>query len=180
MPALFGWPLIFLAFPVLLQHLLSAAPPEHTIFYHYGASIAPFILLAVMRSLTLCCQKFSRRIFAAIFSLLIIIAMMDMSRYLTMFRERLDFYQDDLSAVRWFFVNAIPPQEGVITTFDYLAPLSMRKDLYAFHKVYNDSYQNPDKIALSELNTGKAFILPDQVHYALLDLQDPGCRKHLI
>ena len=84
-----------------------------------------------------------------------------------------------MDAVRWSFVEAVPPQEGVVATFDYLAPLSLRRYLYAFHKVYNESYQNPEEIRSNELNTGNSFVLPDQVHYALIDFKDPWLRQSL-
>ena len=175
-PALFGWQLLFLAAPLLLQHLLSNAGQEHTIYYHYGLTIAPFIFLATMRTLSLCRRKFSRRIFNAILFLLMALSIRDLSGYVVPFMYKLNRHFDHLDAVRWVFIEAIPPQEGVIATFDYLAPLSLRKNLYSFHKVYDEFYQNPKKIKLSELNTGKPFVLPDQVHYALIDFKDGWIR----
>jgi len=178
-PALFSWQPLFLVFPVLLQHLFSAEPPEHSIYYHYGTTIAPFIFLAVMRTLSLCYQKFNQKIYSVILFLLIIISITNLCGYSGPFANKLNYHRDHLNAVRWVFVDAVPPQEGVIATFDYLAPLSLREHLYAFHKIYDESYQNLQKMELSELNTGKLFVLPGQVHYALIDFNDIWLRQDL-
>jgi len=45
--------------------------------------------------------------------------------------------------------------------------------------VYDDSFQNPADIKLSELNTGGSFVLPGQVHYALIDFSDPWLQSDL-
>ena len=84
-----------------------------------------------------------------------------------------------MDRVRWGFVEAVPPQERVVATFDYLAPLSLRKHLYSFHKIYEESYQNLEGIRSNELNTGNSFVLPDQVHYALIDFKDPWLKQSL-
>jgi len=173
LPALISWQILFLAFPILLQHLLSVEPPEHSIYYHYGETIAPFIFLAVMCTLRSCRQRFSGKIFNMILVLLIALSLANLYDYRYQFRSKLDYHFDHLDAMRWAFVDAVPPHEGVIATFDYLSPLALRDQLYAFHKVYDESYQDPKAIEISELNTGKSFILPDQVHYALIDFEDP-------
>ncbi len=180
LPVLFGWPLLFPVLPVLLQHMLADNPSEHTIYYHYGSTIAPFIFLAVMRTLGLCLGKFSRKVFNAILFLLVFSLITFLYCFLDPFVYKLDYHRNDrLDAVRWDFVSAVPPQAGVISTFDYLAPLSLRKNLYAFHKIYNESYQNSQEMKANELNTGQSFILPDQVHYALIDFKDPWLKQSL-
>lgn len=173
LPVLFSWQSLFIISPVLLQHLLSDSPSEHSIYYHYGSTIAPFIFLALMRTLSLCCQKFNRKIYNVMLLLLVFVSIMFLCCFLNPFVYKLDYHRDRLDAVRWGFVDSVPSQEGVIATFDYLAPLSLRKDLYSFNKVYDESYLSPQEIKSSELNAGRSFVLPDQVHYALIDFRDP-------
>ena len=45
LPVLISWQFLFLVSPVLLQHMLSNEAAEHSIYYHYGSTIAPFIFL---------------------------------------------------------------------------------------------------------------------------------------
>jgi uncharacterized membrane protein len=179
LPALFNWPVLFLISPVLLQHLLSTNPEEHSIYYYYGSTVAPFIFLAVMRTLNLCSQRFNRKIFNVILFLLIFCSIAFTFCFLRPFVYKLDYHHDKLEAIRWEFVNSVPSQTGVVATFDYLTPLSLRQYLYPFHNIYNESYQNPQEIKINELNTGKPFILPDQVRYALIDFKDPWLRQSL-
>jgi hypothetical protein len=141
--------------------------------------MVPFIFLAAMRTLNLCQRKVNQRILAATIVLLVIVSILNLASYLNQFSSRLNYHHDHLDAVRWSFVDAIPPREGVVATFDYLAPLSLRKDLYVFHKVYDDSFQDPQAMRSNELNTGKPFVLPDQVHYALIDFHDPWMQADL-
>ena len=179
LPVLISWQYLFLASPILLQHMLSDNPSEHSIYYHYGSTIAPFIFMAVAGALKLCFQKFNRKTFNIILFFLVFSLISFLYCFLDPFFYKLNYHHDHLDAVRWDFVNAIPAEEGVIATFDYLTPLSLRKYLYAFHKVYNESYQNPQEIKSSELNTGRSFTLPDQVHYALIDFKDPWIKQSL-
>jgi uncharacterized membrane protein len=172
LPSLLSWQILFLAAPVLLQHLLSSQYAEHTIYYHYGTTIVPFIFLATMRTINMCYKKINPRIYMAMLVILFIASILILISYSRQFWGRLNYHHDHLNNVRWSFVDAIPPQEGVIATFDYLAPLSLRGELYVFHKVYDESYQDPEHIKLNELNTGKPFVLPDRIHYALIDYKD--------
>jgi len=171
-PALFSWQILLLMSPVLLQHLLSNGMSEHSIYYHYGATMAPFIFLATMRTLCFCSQRANRKVSNSLLLLLIAASAINLYGYKDAFVLRLNYHHDRLSAARWALVDAVPPQQGVITTFDFLAPLSLREHVYTFHKVYDDSYQNPEAIKSSELNTGGPFVLPDQVRYALIDFKD--------
>ncbi len=178
-PALIGYHRLFFMIPILLQHLLSTHYPEHTIYYFYGATIVPFIFLATVDALDHCYQRFNRTVCRGILILLVLVSVWDWRHYTQQFALRLDYHADHLDALRWTFVNTVPAQAGVIVTFDYLAPLSLRKDLYSFHKIYGDDYQNLQKMEWSELNTNKPFTLPSQVHYALIDFRDPYIQKSL-
>lgn len=168
-PSLIGMRWMVLALPILLQHLLSNHLPEHTIFYHYNATISPFIFLATMQALVYCGRGL---LSAASMVCLGAFTVFQLSSYGPDFIARIDLHRDGLQPVRQAFVAAIPKDAGVIATFDYLAPLSLRRDLYSFHKIYDEYYQTAQKIKQSELNTAQSFILPANVHYALLDFDD--------
>ncbi len=172
-PALFSWQILFLSLPILLQHLLSNSAQEHSIYYHYGMTLAPFIFLALIRTLKICQQKFSPMIFRSLMALLVLPSSMFIASFSEPFAYRLNFHQDHLQEVRWSFIESIPKEEGVVSTFAFLAPLSLRSSLYSFHKIYDEAYQNLPEITRSELNTGKSFTLPDHVRYALIDFKDP-------
>ncbi len=178
-PALFSVHLMFFVFPILLQHLLSTASAEHSIYYHYGATITPFIFLATLQTFVFCRNRFNLTITKGLLVLLVVLCVFHLNTYAQRFNTTLAYHKDNLESVRWAFIQAIPPGESVIATFDYLAPLSLRDNLYAFHKIYNDYYQNPKKIRRSELNLSQNFILPDHVRWALIDLQDPWLQQEL-
>ena len=168
-PAFIGMRWMVLALPILFQHLLSNHMPEHTILYHYNATLSPFIFLATMQALVYCGRSL---LLVASIICLGAFTVFQMSSYGPDFKDRIDLYRDGRQYVRQSFVDAIPKDAGVIATFDYLAPLSLRRDLYSFHKIYDEYYQNAQKIQQSELNTAQSFTLPPGVHYALLDLND--------
>jgi len=64
---------------------------------------------------------------------------------------------------RWELVNLVPPDAPVMASFTFLAPLSQRKDLFAFHKMYDPNYQNDQG----------SYKLPANVRYLLVDFNDP-------
>lgn len=171
-PSLIGLPILCVSLPILLQHLLSASAQEHTIYYHYGMTFAPFIFLAVSYGIGWLKQRMRLSILSIMAWLLVFIACMGMTRHSDQFWSRLDYHPDHLSAERWDLVRSIPKDAGVIASFDFLAALSNRADLYSFHKVYDDFYQAPAKIAQSELNVKSRFVVPPQVRYALIDYRD--------
>ena len=77
-------------------------------------------------------------------------------------KHRRGYKNDYLLAERIAFVNNIKEGEGVIATFDYLAALSGRRDLYGFHKVYADIYQEREH----------PFTTPPAASKAIIDFHD--------
>lgn len=154
--------ILFLSFPLLFQQLLSSAHQQHTIFYNYYFSIAPFIFIALIHSLKLIKEK--GRAFTFLLAI-VAVFMMTLLRFLVYQDEslkRLHFHQDGLNPKRWEMVKTIPKDGAVLASFDFLAALSTRHELYAFHKIYNDFYQNPSY----------SFILPQHIQYTLIDFND--------
>jgi uncharacterized membrane protein len=179
-PALMSPHILFLMSPVFLQHLLSIHVPEHSIYYHYGPTVVVFIFLAVGWTFTWWRKKLNPKVFIAIAILVMFLSGIHIGHYREQFSLRLNYHgNDQLEAFRWALIKSVPANEGVVTTFDFLAPLALREHVYSFHKIYDEFYQNPQKMEKSELNTQKRFILPDQVHYALIDFNDFWLKKDL-
>lgn len=171
-PALFSISKLLPAAPIILQHLLSHHMPEHTIFYHYVPTISPFIFIAFITTL----KKLNRSKPHWLTIILVgcsILAILSLISYTKQLRMRVALSSNtEVTRQRWQLLNKIPNDDAVVTTFNYLAPLSTRDGLYSFHKVYDNSFQNPTAMKKSELNTEAAFKLPDDVRYALIDLDD--------
>ncbi len=172
-PALLSIGKLLPASPLLIQHLLSSHGPERSIFYHYVPAISPFIFLAFISTF----QKINHSTFARWSKIFLggffILAIISLYRYAPAITDRLNITTDNKKTIaQWQLINKIPLDAAVIATFSYLAPLSTREELYSFHKIYDDAFQDIEKIKNSELNTQKAFTLPDNVRYALIDLND--------
>ncbi|MBF0485019.1 MAG: DUF2079 domain-containing protein [Candidatus Omnitrophica bacterium] len=166
------WP-VFLMAPLLLQHCLSSHFPEHTIFYHYGPTMAPFVFIAAVHTLFRI-SRFNKGKFLKNVLLAVLLG----GTFVSAFSYRADFFlrlnihnEVDIPA-EWAMIKSIPQDASVVATFKYLAPLSVRDNLYSFHMVYDRAFQDLSGMRRSELNVGKAFSLPVNVEYALIDWND--------
>ncbi len=153
---------LFLASPVLLQHLLSYAPTEHTIYYQYASSFSPFIFIATIYSLAALKRYMRPSFFHFLLTLLVLSTSLSFAAHAGSFARRNDTKKDHLHLFRWDLVRTVPVDAGAMASFDYLAELSSRKKLYAFHKVYNDDFQRPDH----------RFTAPEDLSYVLVDFHD--------
>ena len=151
--------ILFLTLPIILQHFLSISPTEHVIYYQYGMTSAPFIFLATLNTLAFINKKFSRLTFYILIILCIGLTSLSLKNYSATIVKRLDIRSSPLIPYEWKMVNEIPNDAPVIATLSYLAPLSTRAELYAFHKVYHEDYEG--------------FVTPANVEYALVNLTDP-------
>lgn len=156
---------LFLGSAIILQHLLSSVGSEHTIYYQYGASMAPFIFLAAVNFLAVARRRLRPFTFYTLTGLMFLFSMLNTLSYAKPMVERLYPHMDRLDSTRWQMVKMIPKDAAVIATFDFLAELSNRKSLYAFYKVYSHNY--------------RSFTLPTEVTYALIDLNDPWLQMEL-
>lgn len=174
-PAILSPLALFMMAPLLLQHLLSGSRPEHSIFYHYVPAMAPFIFFAFIE--TLYKMKQSPRLNQGLYPLLLLLAAVSVPVLVAYRQEAMvrdwNVMDRQRAATACQLVDLIPPEAGVITTFRFLAPLSSRSELYSFHMLYGDEFNDLDKMGKIELNTRQAFRLSDQVTYALIDLEDP-------
>ena len=172
-PSLLGFPLLLVCLPILLQHMLSTNMQEHTIYYYYGMTIAPIIFLSVYKGLCFLKPRLRPILFTVTVSVLLLASILNLKDYAQDFKLRINVHQDSLNQKRWELIRSVPSQEGVVATFEFLAPLALRDGLYSFHKVFDDFYQAPEQIKKSELNLHERFVLPEGVSYALIDFSDP-------
>lgn len=173
-PALFSPLAIVTMLPLLLQHMLSGSIPEHLIFFHYVPAMAPFIVFAFIETLAKLSKhdKLARYVPVLVLGLLIA-ALPVLYSYRTAMLQRWPIMNPYQSAKVWKLINTIPSDTPVLSTFRFLAPLSSRKEIYSFHMLFSDKFHKQDNMQQSELNTNQAFVLPQRVSYALLDLDDP-------
>jgi len=158
--------ILFLCSPLFLQHLLSGAATQHTPIYHYYISLTPFIFIACIYSLKLFKRilpgRFKKWGAPCLIVLMLIFSVTQLMEYKNIIHFRTAFKKDHLHAYRQHFLKSIPKDASVIASFDFLAPLSMRKNLYSFHKIFDNQYQTPTS----------QFKPPANTKYALIDLND--------
>ena len=159
--SIFSPQVLFLGAPLFLQTLLSQAPGPHTIYFHYSATIVPFIFLASMFSLRIIFNKF-KPFFSLVSFLFLIPLVLHSLSYVKDYKERAEDWKDRLDPARWEIIKNLPQEAGIVATFRFLPELSRRKSLYSFHNVWMGYNQV----------TGESFILPPDVQYAVVDFSD--------
>ncbi|MCC6759300.1 MAG: DUF2079 domain-containing protein [Candidatus Omnitrophica bacterium] len=176
--------ILFLMLPVLGGHLLSGFGPEKSILYHYGASMVPFIILAGIESAGKIKKIFSSKpkiaqlLVAGVFGMLFISHVQNTLGYTKEYKARTVWNADSFTFERWALLKQIPAGSPVIATFSYMPELSNREKLYSFHKVFDDEYQVLEAMKHAPLNTGRIFVVPDDVRYAIVDYDDFFLQAH--
>jgi uncharacterized membrane protein len=149
--------------PLWAQHLLSASWQEHSIFFNYSLTLAPFIFFSLIAALAWLQKKIPARMFF-IMSCLFMTCLVSLTFHWQGIRTRYaPEYTNKWNTVRQAFLKQIPAKEPVLASFCFLPSLVNRSGLYAFHRIYSKEHNL----------SGKAFPIPEQVHYALIDLSDP-------
>lgn len=154
--------ILFLALPIFLQHLLSSAPQQKTIFYHYAATLAPFIFLAALQSLKFIHAKFKPFFYYILLSMLILTCALNLSLSRENIVARVSPLKNHLAIAQWQMVQKIPKDAGVIATLSFLAELSGREHAYSFL----DVLRNVKGLS------GQPFQLDPSISYALIDFED--------
>lgn len=163
--------ILFLISPVLLQNLLSSTASQQTIFFHYSATIVPFIFLSALESLGTIARKRNAIFFGVVFCALVVTCLSNTGFYLNDIFDRISLIKDPLDNVRWQMIEKIPPDKGVIATFRFLPALSQRKNVYSYFNVL----EGRDGLAFN-----KPFRLPEEISYALIDFGDDWIRDKLL
>ena len=153
---------LLLAAPLFAQHLLSSAPQQHTIFYTYAMTLAPFIFLALVFALGWVRKKAPMRLFFV----MSVLVLLNVSALVYHASGIMDRYAPGNTRTgndaRREMLARILPKAPVLASFCFLPSLADRAELYAFHKVYSREH-NKD---------GASFRVPDSVHWALIDFSD--------
>jgi uncharacterized membrane protein len=152
LPVLAPLPLLG-ALPALAQHLLSSRPTEHTIVYHYTAALTPFLfasaVLALARLRAMPHGRAKARFGA---SLALVLSLVSNAIFGPVFGRRAfqvyaaseplaaDERGGTLEPARDRMVARVPPKEGVVASFEFLARLAARENLESFHHVYQGHY----------------------------------------
>ncbi len=153
---------IFLAAPILLQHTLSSAVMQKTIYYHYATTVTPFIFLACTQALHLLFTNTKQRVFILAFVAILATQYMNFMVHSPELKERLSAIIDTQDLSRQRALREIPPQVGVISTLNFLAHLTEHQNLYALLHVSRDG------LGLSN----RPFKLPAEVSYVLADFTE--------
>ncbi len=155
--------ILFLGLPILLQHLLSESGTEHVLYYQYTLSLAPFFFLGALKTLSFLRYRIKNVFYLFVLSLMLMVSLLSLRDHRLDMVRRLNIEECDQNRLYWRMVKAIPKDAAVIATFDFLAPLSSRRELYSFHKTFFHLYQNENN----------HFVTPDRVSYALINFDNP-------
>lgn len=178
-PALFSPQILFLMLPLLLQHLLSNSFMERTIFYHYGSSLLPFVFLAVIKTFKVLQEKTSRRLVQFVIAVFLLAALAHLYNFQADIEKRLiPPFVHSISS-KWAMIEEIPREAGVIATFSFLAPLSLRKHLYSLHVLYDRSFYDPEKRQRNTLYREKFIRWPTEANYVLIDFDEEWLKKRM-
>ena len=158
--------ILFLISPILVQHLLSSSRTEHAINYAYVLTFAPFLFLATTELLGFFYVRVKRRHYFILILTILVTYSCHFIYFLRIYERMMwrgPFNQTrEMISDKRKLVDLVPRDAGVVASFCFLAPLSQRKDLYSFFKLYDSHYQN-DRYS---------YKLPSRVQYALIDTQE--------
>ncbi|NLE65783.1 MAG: DUF2079 domain-containing protein, partial [Elusimicrobia bacterium] len=160
--------------PLFLQHLLSSNFLEQTAFYYYGQTMAPFVFVAFVNLLNRVLGRPFFRQYAGVFRMFLSCVL---AAWVILYAGEIRLFSvgtiSDVPAI-WRIVHQIPRDEGVVATFRFLPVLAAREELYAFHKIYSQDFQDSEKMREGAFFDGRGpFRLPRHIRYALIDLDDP-------
>ena len=157
---------------VLLQHLLSWRSTEKTIVYHYTAKFAPFIFISATYALKkVLSSKYVKELgIVAVPFLMTILLGISLSINIAVEGRVLSILDrvqklagnEKSNFINQKFVDMIPKDAAVVSTFRYLPKLSQRKELHSFHHFYMGTYTFSKVI----------YPLPEKLDYALIDFSE--------
>lgn len=157
---------LLLALPTFMQHLLSLRQTEHTIYYHYTATMIPFIFISAVYGVKFLLKSCpSKRIQYLLLLILIVSSIIWnvlLGPHCTLICHVSNFRRDELDYQKGKFINSIPKDESAVATFEFLPHLAHRKEIFSFHHLYKGTY------TLSN----RKYELPSDTKYALIDFKD--------
>lgn len=146
----------------LIQHLASVRPQEHTILFHYTATISPFVYISAAYGLARLVSKRKRTVIICllpfIFSLLANIFYGPISRY----KEYIGQLKMDAEDVyKSKLLEEIPRNAPTVSTFEFSPRLAGRSNYYSIHYIYCGLFTR-----------GVPYFTPSDIQYAFINFQD--------
>jgi uncharacterized membrane protein len=161
-PAVFSPQILVLGLPIFLQNLLSSAWTNHTIYFHYAATLVPFIMLATVHGLSAVRRKVKPAVFLTLVSVLLVAGIGHANWESGLLVERMSTWDNSMNEFYRTFLKKVPRGEPVIASFAFLSHLTERPELYSFHYLWNGT----------NTLSGVPFVLPAHVRIALLDFDE--------
>ncbi|MBF0505061.1 MAG: DUF2079 domain-containing protein [Candidatus Omnitrophica bacterium] len=159
---LMPWPLL-VGGPVFLQNMFSCVPMQHTVYFHYAATLGPSVFVAAAMGMAHIKKHLRQITFRMILLLILTLSLVNFIHYRPALLPRLSMVRYQQANVRQEMVNAVPPGAPVVASFDLLSHLTSRSELYAFYNVWLGR----------NLFIPSTFNIPSSVKYAVVDLSDP-------
>lgn len=146
----------------LIQHLTSSRAQEHSILFHYTATITPFVYISAVYGMArlyarkwnlwfLCCAPL-------VFSILANVQYGPFSK-MQSYDAQLKVMEEDLYNKE--LLREIHPDAAVTSTFEFSPMLAGRDRFYSFHFIYSGLFL--DK---------KPYKIPENIGYALINFGD--------
>ena len=162
--AIFSPAILLIGTPILLENLLSNHVAQHTIFYHYTATLVPFASIAAVYTFSYFKKHHQQWSYRVCLAFCLLITACSLHNYSHLIQNRVKLCIPPNAGLRQAIIDKIPPDAGVISSIAFLSQLSQRQNLYALYNVWmNINYftgQHP-------------FIVPSTVHYAIIDYNEP-------
>ncbi|MDD5438737.1 MAG: DUF2079 domain-containing protein [Candidatus Omnitrophica bacterium] len=156
--------ILIITVPTFLRNLLSKVPTTYEIYWHYTATLTPFLIVGLVYALKKVTDKFyevKKKLIFVLGALLILEAMSAVNFYKTR-TYFVDYhpFKTKVDAVKAEAVGLIPPKAGIIATFDFLPHLANRKHAYSFYLIGHagDNRQHPDDVSYALIDFGDYFI----------------------
>ena len=169
--AFFSPQILLGALPLLLQAMLSVAPTMHTIYFHYSASLAPFIFTATVFTLAAFKARWSQRFFTSIFIIFVFGSVVHTTAFVADWNKRVQAWNNPANEYRQVMVSEVPQTSSVVATFDLLSHMTDRPKVYALYNVWKD---------LNLLTGETPYLRPREADTALVDMMDPWLIADLV
>jgi uncharacterized membrane protein len=137
--SIFSPQISFIALPVLMQNLLSTTLSFKTVFFHFQSSVIPIIFVGAVYSFSALLPKVKKEFTYLLAAFLLLTGAYQLISYREAIYIRVASITDRLNNVRTKLVHQIPPDAGVISSFETLPHLTQRKYAYAFYSIWNNS-----------------------------------------
>src|SRR5208283_2844700 len=95
----------------------SSTLTQHTIFYHYSATLVPFVSIAAVYGFAFLIKKFPSWFYHLILGFSLLIAVVSFIKYEPLIKNRIDLCFDHRNGIRQEFVDKVPSDAGVVASF---------------------------------------------------------------